>query len=62
MDSSQGSFQLSLRDKAKIYLAVADDVDQDFFQRPAIQVIVADQQIKLLIFNPQIEEVVQWSG
>jgi hypothetical protein len=45
-----------------IYLAVADDVYQDFFQRPAIQVIVADQQIKLLIFNPQTEEVMQWNG
>lgn len=45
-----------------LYLAVADDVYQDFFQRPAIQEIISDQQIKLLIFNPKSEEIIQWSG
>jgi hypothetical protein len=44
----------------ELYLAIAQDVYQDFFQRPAIQEILSDQQIRLLVFEPQAEEVVQW--
>ena len=46
----------------KIYLAVAQDIYQDFFQRPAIQEIVLDQQINLLVFNPNSEEIIQWTN
>jgi len=44
----------------ELYLAVALDIYQDFFQRPAIQEVVVDQQINLLVFEPKAEEVVQW--
>jgi hypothetical protein len=44
----------------ELYLAVAQDVYQDFFLRPAIQEVVADQQINLLIFAPEKEEILQW--
>jgi len=44
----------------ELYLAVALDIYQDFFQRPAIQEVVVDQQINLLVFEPEAEEVVQW--
>jgi len=43
-----------------IYLAIADDVHQDFFLRPAIQEIVIDHEISLLVFNPDTEEVIRW--
>lgn len=43
-----------------LYLAVAQDVYQDFFQRPVIQEIVRDQQISMLVFDPEVQEVVQW--
>jgi hypothetical protein len=43
-----------------LYLAVAQDVYQDFFQRPAIQEVVTDHQISLLVFDPTSEEVIQW--
>jgi hypothetical protein len=44
----------------ELYLAIALDVYQDFFLRPAVQEIVVDQQISLLVFEPDKEEVVQW--
>ncbi len=44
----------------KLYLAIAQDIYQDFFQRPAVQEIIADQQIKLIVFDPKLEEIIQW--
>ncbi len=44
----------------ELYLAVALDIYQDFFRRPAIQEIVLDHKIRLLVFDPEAEEVVQW--
>jgi hypothetical protein len=41
-------------------LAIANDVYQDFFQRPAIQEIITDQKIQLIVFNPNLEEIIQW--
>ncbi len=43
-----------------LYLAISQEVFQDFFQRPAIQEIVVDQQIRLLVFDAKEEEIVQW--
>ncbi|MGH7999634.1 MAG: element excision factor XisH family protein [Brasilonema sp.] len=43
-----------------LYLAIAKDIYQDFFQRPAIQEIIIDQQINLLVFDPNLEEIIQW--
>jgi hypothetical protein len=43
-----------------LYLAIAEDVYQDFFQRPAIQEIITDQQINLIVFDPNLEEIIQW--
>src|SRR5437016_3475946 len=36
----------------ELYLAIAEDIYRDFFQQPAIQEIVADHQISLLVFAP----------
>ncbi|PSF38489.1 fatty-acid synthase [Aphanothece hegewaldii CCALA 016] len=44
----------------KIYLAIANDIYLDFFQRPAIQEIILDQKINLLVFDPNLEEIIQW--
>ena len=33
---------------------------QDFFLKPAVQDIVTDHRICLLVFDPESEEVVQW--
>jgi hypothetical protein len=47
-------------DERKLFLAVSQTVYQNFFQQPAITEIISDQQIKLLIFNPETQEIVQW--
>jgi len=44
----------------ELFVAVALDVYQDFFQRPAIQEILRDEQVRILVFNPNTEEVAQW--
>ncbi len=43
-----------------LYLAVPEDVYDDFFRRRFIQRVIAEHQLKLLIFNPEREEIVQW--
>ena len=54
------TFLKRVNPERKLYLAIAQDVYQDFFQRPAIQEIIADQQINLIIFDPNLEEIIQW--
>ncbi len=44
----------------KLYLAISEEVYQDFFQKPAIQDIVSDQTIYLIIFDPEREVIIQW--
>jgi hypothetical protein len=43
-----------------LFLAIADDVFEDFFVQEAVQAVVKDQSLKLLVFSPQLEEVIQW--
>jgi len=44
----------------ELFLAIAEDIYQDFFLKPAIQDIVADQAMLLLVFDPVSEEVIKW--
>jgi hypothetical protein len=53
-------FLKKVNPERKLYLAIANDVYQDFFQRPAIQEIITDQKIQLIVFNPNLEEIIQW--
>ena len=43
-----------------LFLAIAQDVYEDFFLQPAVQDIVAAHAMHLLVFEPATEEVVQW--
>jgi hypothetical protein len=43
-----------------LYLAVPEDVYNEFFSRRFIQRVIVEHQLKLLIFNPNQEEIVQW--
>ncbi|HAT14328.1 MAG TPA: fatty-acid oxidation protein subunit alpha [Microcoleaceae bacterium UBA11344] len=43
-----------------LYLAVPEDVYNEFFIRKFIQRVIVEHQLKLLIFNPTQEEIVQW--
>ncbi len=44
----------------ELFLAIPHDIYLDFFQEPAVQDIVAVHQIHLLVFEPEIQEVVEW--
>jgi hypothetical protein len=43
-----------------LYLAIPVDVYNEFFNRKFIQRIIGEYQLKLLIFNPEREEIVIW--
>lgn len=45
-----------------IYLAVRDNIFETFFQRKSIQAVVKLNEIALLIFNNEREEIIQWKN
>ena len=44
----------------ELFLAIAQDVYEDFFLQPGVQGIVSAHAIHLLIFDPETEEILQW--
>jgi len=44
----------------ELFLAVAQDVYQDVFLHPAIQDIVTAHEIRFVVFDPAVEEIVEW--
>lgn len=43
-----------------VYLAIPLETYQDFFQLPFIQRSLRRYQVKLIIYDPQLEEINQW--
>jgi hypothetical protein len=43
-----------------LYLAVSFDVYDDFFRSSFIQEVIAEHQLRILVFDSQKEEVVLW--
>ena len=43
-----------------LYLAIAQDTYDDFFSRQFTQKIIAEYRVKLMIFDPLVEEIVLW--
>jgi len=43
-----------------LYLAVPEDIYEDFFTRRLAQISVNRMELSLLIFNPVREEIVAW--
>jgi len=44
----------------ELFLAIAQDIYEDFFHQPAIQDIVAAHQMRLLVFEPMREDIIAW--
>ncbi|TAF50510.1 MAG: fatty-acid synthase [Oscillatoriales cyanobacterium] len=42
------------------YLAIPSEAYHGFFQKRAVQNLIHDEQIKLLVFNPATETIEQW--
>lgn len=43
-----------------LFLAVSNDVFEESFSLPSIRAVVLKQEIKLLVFNSDIEEIIKW--
>ncbi len=43
-----------------MYLAVPNTIYETFFKLELIQIIIKNQNIKLIIYNPSREEIAQW--
>lgn len=43
-----------------LYLAIPEDIYEDFFTRRLAQLSVTRMQLKLLVVNPIKEEIVLW--
>jgi hypothetical protein len=46
--------------KSKVYLAIGQDIYQSFFAQKAIQKVLAETQLLLIVVNLNQEEIVQW--
>jgi hypothetical protein len=44
----------------ELFLAIAEDIYQDFFAQLAIREVMADYGIRLLVFEPTGEEILSW--
>jgi hypothetical protein len=58
-----GLYRSLLKQKGErrdVYLAVAHDVYEDFIGQVTVTGVLADQRVKLLVFQPEKEEIVQW--
>lgn len=44
----------------KLYLAISQEVYENFFEQVAIQLIVQQNQIFLIVVNIETEEVIKW--
>ncbi|BAZ06512.1 XisH family protein [Calothrix sp. NIES-3974] len=45
-----------------LYLAIDDIVYLNFFQRPSVQLITGQNNLRLIIVDTQQEQIVQWIG
>jgi hypothetical protein len=58
-----GLYRSLLKQKGErrdVFLAVAQDVYEDFLGQATVTGVLADQRVKLLVFEPEKEEVIQW--
>jgi hypothetical protein len=44
----------------KLYLAVPNDVYDEFFKQVFVQELIQRYAVKLVIYQPETEELIQW--
>lgn len=45
-----------------LFLAISDEVRDDFFNQAAIKVVIQEYEVKLLVVNLENEEIVEWTS
>jgi len=54
-------YALQKKEPARVlYLAIPDETYRKYFVVPFVQEIIANNQIKLLVYEIETEEIVQW--
>ncbi len=51
-----------MKPERELFLAITEDVYQDFFGQLAIREVLEDYGIRLLVFEPVREEILSWIG
>lgn len=46
--------------ESTVYLAISTDIYRSFFMKQAIQFAIEELKIKLIIFDVELEQIVQW--
>lgn len=57
------NYRVALRRKEtdrRLYLAIPQDIYNDFFARRFIQDVILEYQVKLVVFDPVRQEVMLW--
>ncbi|NER93067.1 MAG: fatty-acid synthase [Symploca sp. SIO1B1] len=49
-----------LEPKRKFYLAIHEEVYQDFFTEPLGEIILSDYKVPILVLDPDREVIIQW--
>jgi hypothetical protein len=49
-----------LEPERKLFLAVSQEIFQDFFERKAVQIVTQKKNIAILVVNVETEEIVEW--
>jgi hypothetical protein len=44
----------------KMYLAIREAIFEDIFQEPIGKILLENERVRLIVFNPKTEEVVRW--
>ncbi|MCC6727348.1 MAG: XisH family protein [Saprospiraceae bacterium] len=57
-----GVYRKALRQDQErvLYLAISEQIYRDFFQKPFIQMVIEEDDVKLLIFDTESKKVVSW--
>ncbi len=44
----------------KLYLAIHEEIYEDFFTEPLGEIILSDYNVPIIVFDPDQEVIVQW--
>ena len=44
----------------KLYLAIHEEVYEDFFTEPLGEIILSDYNVPIIVFDPEQEVIIQW--
>jgi hypothetical protein len=66
LQKAAGQYQMyaiylqEIEPERKVFLAISEEIYNDFFQRPSVKFFVNKITIKILVFDSEKEEIVQW--